>query len=541
MATATASRSLCFTIAGDFMADFARTRVLERRWDAAVKLLQDLQGITMDQIVSILKGEQNLNGDSNVGIGMEPWGDCEDKARYLEDLKYMFTGCYVDSEGRFLRPYAIVTSWGPEDYDHGARVTKGSDSSLDRRGNERAGCSLFYASDPTRDVLRHVRYDFHPIGTGKHKDGTSDVLFEEVRGFPTILMDAHRLNDAQSALDAYVAAGHTLREVGYIQLFPPEGRYRTPLRHDVFDPTEQRPAGNLTGDPEAMRELGRARLIKIDAEKSGVSIEEMTEYRDRISDKGIQRQLDAIGEAQKLQDNFGINEVEYQRRIAKQAGDNWLDLVIVDDKYEPDPDRIVKVPQAPFEHWCLWRGDGAHLALPWTPVCPSGLKMFGDDPYHTDFLVGSGLGLDAMRNYDSPVSKAVYELRRKVQEEKLGFKVAVLCGTGTSSTLKVVHPKRDEACKPDEVAVIPNAGPHYVAAAMTAGAIICEQGGAMAHLVTVSREKDVKIVRIEGARKLYPVGMQLVVDCAKGDVHVPYNRVDYKMKIGGQIINADEL
>ena len=37
---------------------------------------------------------------------------------------------------------------------------------------------------------------------------------------------------------------------------------------------------------------------------------------------------------------------------------------------------------------------------------------------------------------------------------------------------------------------------NYVAAAMTAGAIICEQGGAMAHLVTVSRPNDVKIVRI---------------------------------------------
>lgn len=535
------AQALRFTIAGDFMADFARTRVLERRWDAAVKLLQDLQGITMDQIVSILKGEQTLNGDSNVGIGMEPWGDCDAKAQYLYDLAYIFTGCYVDSEGRFLRPYAIVTSWGPEDYDYGARVTKGSDSALDRRGNERAGCSLFYANDPARDVLRHCRYDAAPMTTGRHKDGTSDVLFEEVRGFPTILMDASRLNDAQSALDAFIDAGHTLREVGYVQLFPPVGVYAMPLRHDVDDPTEQRPSGNLTGDPEAMRELGRARLIKIDAEKSGVSIEEMTEYRDRISDKGIQRQLDAIGEAQKLQDNFGVKEVEYKRRIAEQAGDNWLDLVIKCDKYEPDPDRIVRIPQAPFEHWCLWRGDGAHLALPWKPVCPSGLKMFGDDPYHSDFLVGSGLGLDAMRDYDSPVSKAVYDLRREVQKQKLGFKVAVLCGSGTSASLKVVHPKRDQECKPDEVAVIPNAGPHYVAAAMTAGAIICEQGGAMAHLVTVSREKDVKIVRIEKAREIYPVGMHLVVDCAKGDVRVPYNRIDHKMKIMGQVIDVDEL
>jgi hypothetical protein len=63
----------------------------------------------------------------------------------------------------------------------------------------------------------------------------------------------------------------------------------------------------------------------------------------------------------------------------------------------------------------------------------------------------------------------------------------------------------------------------------------------MAHLVTVSRAQEVKIVRVEGARKLYPEGMHLVVDCAKGDVHVPRNRIDHKMKIMGQIIDVDEL
>ncbi len=139
-----------------------------------------------------------------------------------------------------------------------------------------------------------------------------------------------------------------------------------------------------------------------------------------------------------------------------------------------------------------------------------------DDPYHTDFLLGGGFSLNAMD--DDDISNALFKRRFELLEGQMGATVDILCGSGVSIPLEVVHPKRNDECLPHKVAIIPNAGPSYVAAALTAGAVITEVGGAMAHLVAVSREKDVKIVRSPHAREDYPVGMMLVVDCDNGHI-----------------------
>jgi len=524
-------------IYGDWLTEFVKQRVIEGRWDHALETLQCLEGITIEEALRVLKGEAKLTGDSTQGINIEDDWDLQ----YTEDLKYHFAGCYVDSNGRYLRPYAFVTSWGIEDYDHGSNLTKGSDSILDRRGKEKMGCSLFYAEDRQRDVAKIVKFKRrdNDLG-GMRRDGTSIVLFKEVPNYPFQIIKASGLERAQEAMDNFIAADLYPKEVGYVRTFPPQN-YK--VRYDVNDPTEYRPNTIQTEHDEtndngsyAMKKIGQARFDKVSAEKAGMTIEEWQDYQDRMrgNDSVLDQHSRMMKNAEAAHQDFEKNHDEYRQEIILQAGDNWLTLGNIGDK-------VIRIPQAPFENWCLWRGDGAHLALPWTAVCPSGLKMFGDDPYHTDFLIGGGFELDAMDDSNNELSQLVWDARHKLQEEKMGFKVAVLCGTGQTGSLKAVHPKKGEECKPDEVAIIPNAGPNYVAAAMTAGAVICEQGGAMAHLVTVSREKDVKIVRVEKARQIYPVGMHLEVDCSTGEVRVPFNRIDYKMKLGGVVINVDDL
>jgi phosphohistidine swiveling domain-containing protein len=70
------------------------------------------------------------------------------------------------------------------------------------------------------------------------------------------------------------------------------------------------------------------------------------------------------------------------------------------------------------------------------------------------------------------------------------------------------------------VLVVPTAGVEYDLAAAKAGAIICEVGGPLAHLVIVSRERGRPIVRIEGAMKMYQPGMCVKLDLDKGEVRV---------------------
>lgn len=467
---ATKAQSACFTVDGDWLADFARTRVIEGRWDHAVKLLETLHGISMDQIIAVLKGDATLTGDSTTGIGFKKANDKKHKQR----LDYMFGGAW-NNGGRYMRPYALVTAWGPDDMVE--KVTS--------RGRWQH-TSIYYANDPQRDVCLHLKCENDVFDHG-------DVLWAEVTNFPHLIVDAS--HEAQEALDLW-RKDHKLEGRGYMG-----GRE---YRNEVD--------GMLTNFPTAPAGHKESAL-----EKHGIT----RTFEDNVPETPLSRLFKEPPTELELQ--------EMAAKIREQAGDDWLQ---VNDE--------LKVPRAPFENWCLWRGDGAHLAMPWKCVAPSGLKMFGDDPYHTDFMLGAGLELDAMRD-DNELSRQIWDLRHKVQEEKLGFKCAVLCGTGVSAELKAVHPKPGESCEQDEVAVIPNAGPDYVAAANTAGAVITEQGGAMAHLVTVNREKDTKIVRVPKARELYPVGMHLVVDCSKGDVHVPFNRVDYKMFVGGVMLNVDEL
>lgn len=468
------------------MTGFARDRVLEGRWDHAIKTLECLEGISLDQIISILKGNAKLTGDSSgEGVGLE----ADNATKYKADLQYMFGGVW-NNAGRFMRPYGKVTSWGPDDMTDIA--------TMGRVGKYRHN-SMYYADDDQRDVIQRL---FMKDSETRH----TEVLFKEVSNFPHPLVEVASLDSPQKALDAFLAAGRGLEERGYAG-----GRDR------------------VNGIDEIMLETqGLQAVSKYGEDENGMPLPPMPQS------PLLSGALDRLNKAWDAQDDFVKNHARYVLEITKQAGKNWLKLGKIDGK-------VVSVPQAPFENWCLWRGDGAHLALPWETVCPSGLKMFGDDPYHSDWMIGAGFQPDDMLDHSGRLSKLAFDMRRKVQAKKLGFKVAVLCGTGTSQSLKAAHPKKGEECRSDQVAVIPNAGPDYVAAAMTAGAVICEQGGAMAHLVTVSRERDVKIVRVENARKLYPVGMSLVVDCAKGDVSVPFDRVDYKMVVNGQTIDVDEL
>jgi phosphohistidine swiveling domain-containing protein len=505
--------AVCFSVEGEWLTEFSRARVLERRFDHAYRTLKEgLDGISSDQVFEILRGDKKL-----VGVNDVEFVD-DDATDHKEALKEMFGGVFQSvSTGRFLQPYAIVQSWGTDDLDAAAKITADSDSVRKRWGNkeECAGCSLYYADDPERDVLKLLKAPNMNVH-GMTKDGLHHILFKEVKGYPFQLLPAHQT--AQAALDEWLQH-HWLAVRGYAELFSAD---HFKYRMEVSDPGENRPSMPTPTDERDFNTYGALRAKAIDATKAKMSIEEYDKYQDLMAGRNTSF-LDQMNAAR----SFDIAAARV--KIREQAQDNWIEI------------NGVQVPRAPFENWCLWRGDGAHLALPWTPVCPSGIKMMGDDPYHTDFIVGAGLSPDVMADHSAPFSKAAYAARAEVQAEKLGFKCAVLCGTGQTKSLKVVHPKPDEECEPDEVAVIPNAGPRYVAAAMTAGAVITELGGAMAHLVTVSREKDLKIVRVEDARKLYPVGMTLVVDCAKGDVHVPFNRIDYKMNLGGQIIDVDSL
>lgn len=259
-------------------------------------------------------------------------------------------------------------------------------------------------------------------------------------------------------------------------------------------------------------------------------------------------------------------------KIIAQAGpvegEGWLTLQVPAGKVrrtdiqtfetkETDlPAREVRVPKAPFYHWALEHTSGRHLAPAWEFASRGGWKQGGDSEAHTDWVIGAGIGPDDPEWADglggsTPLMKAAWDARWKIQESLLEFKVHVLNDAGHVSGI-VVHSKPGESVEHARdamtrnrdrrnklmnrskakgkvciVAVLPNGSPDYTAAALSADALIIEQGGTTCHLAIVARERKlgkkrapITIVQEPSALTKYPRGTSLSIYPERGEVHV---------------------
>lgn len=483
--------ALTFVIHGETITETAREAVVEGRFDRGYEILMDsLVGMTADYAMKILSGEYRLVGSNNE-VFME---EDPDSADYKAELEDMYGGC-VRIEGRVMRPYAVVTMWGPEDFNRQVTPTRGSDFVEPRysagilEGVNLAGRSLFYADDPARDVLKTTSVKYTPPSGRRTEE--HHILFKDVSGFPDMMVKT-----VKTVEEAVLFHKDRLREVGYDREFPKdvyEGRedqttphYEPARAYTTFEATERSPY-----KAEAM--------VKSD--------DELNEQRRRAEER-----------AEKLTQDL----MTWKAEILEQANGDFHEVTWEDDDGN---EHSVMVPAAPFENWSLWRTDGAMLAKPWKTVCPSGLKMMGDDPYHTDWMIGAGLPLDWME--DKAQSAGAYEAQYKIQDEKLDFKIPVLCGEGIA-TGEIVHLNKGDRLPAGKIGIIKNAGPDYVEAAYDAikngGALITEAGGSMAHLVTVGRGDGLRLVRIPDARKKLMAGITVDINCSNGSVLVHKGR-----------------
>jgi phosphohistidine swiveling domain-containing protein len=460
----------CFKIDGEWLTEHSRNLVLEGRVDHAFKTLTDgLDGFGYDHAVALLRGDTKLVGVNDLEL------EDDDATEYKSKLKWMYGGVFVTSSGKHFRPYAVVTSWGAKDIvDNASPIPNRYGSEITNPQFKSARASFlrdgrFYADDPQNDIVRHVNIRTGqmskernlPLGEGEA------VLCRQVDNFPYMLMNNCGMDAVNAAIQELFVVGRTLDERGACDDDPPPS-----VKTTLFD---------------AESSLKAARNDEVRRANVAAVLESM-------NNKTVE---------------------EYRKIILEQAAGDLFDLTFENRAGESV---TVSIPRAPFENWALWRTNATKLAKPWNKVSRSGMKMQGDDPYHTDWMIGAGLDLNAMHDEENFASVA-YEAMWNLQSEKGRFKASILCGSKLVSG-EVVFPKHGEAVQAHQIAVIPNAGPDYVAAAMSGAGVITEQGGAMAHLVTVSREKDVTIMRVEDARKLYPEGTIVTLNPSSGEVHV---------------------
>lgn len=455
-------RVAAFSISGEFLTELAREHVTNGEPQRALHFLTDsLEGISADQAASLLQGKTRLTGNSASGDIELVDEDPEDPQvrEYAERLERQWRGIFRYNN-KLYRPYAEVTVWNRDDWHFSLQVSAGQFGHVHTVGNQKDWKlirSAFYAEDPANDLVV----------------ATADSIF----------------------LCSYLAA-----EPPYwvhISTEPPE----------VF----VRDYARKYGLPETGAETQPSDLAPV---LHGISV---TAKRNEPSQEELEEDAEAYDERLR----------GYADRVLEQAdaGAGYLELSV--SGVEGAAPRLFKVPKAPFLHWAFRGVDcerfGVELPA-WSPVCPQGLKMGADDPHHTDWLLGAGLDLDDAYGTDSPVASAAYALLHKLRTEQLRTECSVLTGKG-SAYGTVVRPQPGERVPAGSIAVIPFAGPQYQAALESAcvngqGAVLCETGGRLAHLVLVGRELDARIVMQPGAMARYQEGDRLFVDCDAHHIEV---------------------
>jgi phosphohistidine swiveling domain-containing protein len=274
-------------------------------------------------------------------------------------------------------------------------------------------------------------------------------------------------------------------------------------------------------DPEALLKMEAQTPIQQEAERLRAEAKLAEEIEDDTAREAALEQIDREAGALRLRRLADLREA-----ILKQADGDLLDLswdagMNHDGTEVRVPAGSAKVPRAPFLHWAFARMKMfADQLPPWTNVCPPGMKMPMDDQNHTDWVVGAGLDPEnrELLYYPGPVAEAAMKLAHELQDkfDEPSDVHVLVDGPHVSGT--VHHGKRKKPCPPGAIVVLPNLHPDFLLTIEDAAGVITEEGGAVAHLAQVGRERNLPIVRIEGALERFNPGDEIVIDTASRKV-----------------------
>ena len=447
---------VCFVVSGEFLTSHARCLVLEGNWRDAVKfLVESVDGMDWNTTFDILSGKMRLTEDPSGTLILEKDSRMSCKA-YLEETEEVYGGCYK-YKGRWYEPYACVDCYGQPDFSFISR--KGVDccgqpdfSFINRKG---------VAEEPLSDEFgleaKHKRREPMVLGNGGRALYYADDIYRD-EVFDLCVGDG---------------IGEWVRAV---------------LFHRVNEPPIWMPSS--TRAQQALDSyLNSGRKLQIRGYRP-----DPRQVEDPLARKGFAPALC-------VEYDFKGLQVEILKQN-KLLGGKFFKI------------GKLKIPYAPFEAYAMRRYDRIEMSK-WVPVSHSGIKIYGDDPYHSDWVIGAGLTSENYEKETKKQSEGIYDKLEKIQRDLYNYHCLVLLGRGKASG-SIYFP--EETGSGDGIAVIPSLDPKFLPLVIMARGIITEAGGKMAHLVSVMKEREMPIVRMKNACSRLEGFQSAIIDCDEGRV-----------------------
>lgn len=472
--------TVCFTVEGEFITDLARTFVREGDWKKGLSTLKDsIIGISTDYCIDILSGKSKMVGSNEFDLVED---DLINNEEWLKEQYYSYFSGVFYYEGKFYKPYGHVESLNAKDLS----------IALENMGLESVPTNAGYTDE--------VTIDLNLERAGTYKNRLSDFVFYSPSENVWVLSETIEAFDYPMWISKEQAISMC------------KGSLR--IRHGL--------------DESELAEIAKTRVElennrRIDAECRMVAPKKVST-------------LDAYIENQRKADELFNNPSQFKKTISRQADNNggWLELENnkTGAKY--------KLPKNPFFRWCL-SNSTAYDSITWSCVCPSGVKMGGDDPNHTDWWLFTGLSADIANDHNHPENNFFFKMRHKYMSELTGGDLVVLSNIKNHKGFKkafvrhVKKPGQIDYINNNDVIIIPNASPDFEAVAHRCAEknciLITETGGKLCHLATVGREFGLALFMMPDAMKKFPMASSVTVDCDNATIEALDMEMDKLMEL----------
>lgn len=242
-----------------------------------------------------------------------------------------------------------------------------------------------------------------------------------------------------------------------------------------------------------------------DIDRVGYSIDSEFDPPVKVAESPRVRVVETVDDDARVAADFDAMITRVRATVLERNVGVMIDLRDIDGNVH------ATVPRAPFVAWALNKTRLSHLAPPWRPIAEMGLKMGYDNPTHSDWMIGGGLPLEGWYGEETPLKKAAYHTAGLIQHELGDFQCTVIA-EGHGEAIDGVVGKG--------IAVLPDLNPDHLPVVMRSVAVITEAGGAMAHLVQVTRDRNIPIILVAGAVTKFPPGTELSIDPSAGRVEI---------------------